>query len=159
LAGHQGIVQSVTFSPDGRLVASGGYDRTLAFWEGSSGLPITKPTVHRDSWSCLTFSPDSKSLVSGGRDKTAVVWEREARLGGGARGKELGPKELDALWSDLAGDDVVAAQQAVWDLAGQAKVVAFLKERLGGPVPEVNGERIKKLIIDLDDDDFQVRES
>jgi hypothetical protein len=65
----------------------------------------------------------------------------------------------DALWADLAGTDSAKAIGAFRALAGlpRANALAFLKERV--PLVVVPGtERVARLIADLDDDAFAVRE-
>ena len=43
LDGHQGTVCSVSFSPDGTMLASGGYDRAVRIWDVQTGTAIGKP--------------------------------------------------------------------------------------------------------------------
>ena len=71
---HAGVVDSVTFSPDGKYVASGGFDDTIQIWEALTGKTIVHLT-HPDGVAALAFSSDGKYLVSAGNDGTARVWE------------------------------------------------------------------------------------
>jgi WD40 repeat protein len=62
LEGHQGMVTSLVFSPDGKLLASSGYDRFVKFWDVAASallgqIPIT------DTPNSLAFSPDGAKLV------------------------------------------------------------------------------------------------
>jgi hypothetical protein len=71
---------------------------------------------HRAAVSCLLFTPDGHSLVSAGADTTAVVWD----VTGGKltpSGERFTPDRLAALWSDLGGEDVPRAHDALWTLA------------------------------------------
>ena len=71
--GHTGTVRHVTFSPDGRLLATSAYDRTVRIWNIADGKPIGPPspgtnqpvqfgTFFGDSTRCW-FTSDSQSLV------------------------------------------------------------------------------------------------
>jgi len=81
--GHRwwGILSAVA-SPDGRLIASGGYDSPIRVWELATGAEVEILRGHADEVWSLAFSPDGKRIVSGSRDKTVRVWNvaREEEL-------------------------------------------------------------------------------
>ena len=76
LAGHEGLVNSVAFSPDGKTLASGSYDNTVKLWDVGSGKVIRTLTGHEDVYVySVAFSPDGKTLASGSNDKTIKLWD------------------------------------------------------------------------------------
>ncbi len=72
--------------------------------------------------------------------------------------KNLGRKDLELLWADLAGEDARTAHAAVWTLAATPEAVPFLKGRLQ-PAREVPPERMRQLLTDLDSATFAIREA
>ncbi|WP_377479264.1 MAG: WD40 repeat domain-containing protein [Microcoleus anatoxicus] len=73
LDGHSDSVTSVSFSPDGLLIASGSYDRKVKLWS-RSGTLLKTLTGHKDSVMSVSFSPDGKVLASAGRDNRVILW-------------------------------------------------------------------------------------
>ncbi len=81
---HGAYVVSVTFSPDGKYVASGGCDQldsdyqcaqgSARVWEATTGQEISRMT-HDDFVFSVAFSPDGRYVVSVSGDNTARVWE------------------------------------------------------------------------------------
>ena len=75
LRGHEGFVQSVAISPDGKLIVSGGYDNTVRLWD-IQGNPIGQPFPgHENDVTSVAISPDGKLIVSGGDDNTVRLWD------------------------------------------------------------------------------------
>ncbi len=70
LRGHTEPVHAVAFSPDGRLVASGGGDLTkpgmIIIWDSATGLVVRSWAGHAECINSLAFSPDGKRLASAG---------------------------------------------------------------------------------------------
>ena len=82
----EGVVH-VTFSPDGKILATGGCgdeDGTVRLWDLATGRKLRTFRGHRDSLLQIVFSPDSKTLITCSTfpDSTAKVWQV-------ATGKEL----------------------------------------------------------------------
>jgi len=75
LKGHEGSVWSVTFSPDGKFLASGSEDYTVKVWEVGSWREVATLKGHGSVVKSVTFSPDGKFLASGSWDKTVKVWD------------------------------------------------------------------------------------
>jgi WD40 repeat protein/serine/threonine protein kinase len=78
LRGHRDFVYAVTFSPDGRWIASGGWDRSIRLWDRRSGQLVRTLLGHHGFIRGLAFRPDGKQLVSGSEDKSVRLWEVES---------------------------------------------------------------------------------
>jgi WD40 repeat protein len=84
LAGHEGIVESLAFSPDGQILASGSWDTSVRLWDTATGEPIGPPLAgHTNIVTSLAFSPDGATLASGGADQSIRLWDVRAALGTG----------------------------------------------------------------------------
>jgi WD40 repeat protein len=70
---HNGAVYWVSFSPDGKLLASASEDKTVNLWSREGNL-IKTLQGHKDKVFAISFSPDGKWLASASKDKTVILW-------------------------------------------------------------------------------------
>lgn len=75
LRGHSSWVYSVSFSPDGNLVASGSKDRSVKIWDANKGVLLHTLTGHQNWVPGVAFSPDGKRIASASWDKTIKLWD------------------------------------------------------------------------------------
>jgi WD40 repeat protein len=71
---HQGEVQAVALSPDGKSFISGGEDTILMLQDLATGDILRTFTGHRGKVQCLSFSPDGTLVLSGAEDTKAILW-------------------------------------------------------------------------------------
>jgi hypothetical protein len=175
LAEPGGWVGLLVFSGDGRTLATGRGDGVIRLWEVATGAERCQFAGfgfagHRGAIRCGAFSPDGRTFFSGGQDTTVLVWDVTGRAAEGPpQAAELSPRELEALRADLAAADGLRperagkgersrAYRALWALAaapGQA--VPLFREQLR-PVVAADPDRVARLLAELDNDDFAVRD-
>ncbi|XP_065169931.1 notchless protein homolog 1 [Atheta coriaria] len=79
LTGHQQLVNDVKFSPDGRILASASFDKSIKLWEAKTGKFLGTLRGHVQAVYMVSFSADSRLLVSGSSDSTLKLWNIKSR--------------------------------------------------------------------------------
>ena len=73
--GHTSPVQIVSFSPNGRRIASAGDDNTIKLWDSTTGEELRTLVGHAGPVTSVSFSPDGQFIASGSRDRTFKLWD------------------------------------------------------------------------------------
>ena len=68
-----GTVQSISFSPDGKTIASASWDGTIKLWS-LDGKEIKAFQGDKYLFNSVSFSPDGKMLASGNRNGSMTLW-------------------------------------------------------------------------------------
>jgi WD40 repeat protein len=150
-------VAVVSFSPEGRYVALGGTEKALAVRDLTSGAEVARFDQPCEVTS-LAWRPDGKTLAVGGADTLVRVYERAELIPDRkvVPDGELTAEVLNTLWSDLGDPDGVKSFAAMRTLSiHAAQALALFEQRVRPPAP---GDRIEKLIEELDSDVFATRE-
>jgi RNA polymerase sigma factor (sigma-70 family) len=74
LPGHKEEIFTLAFSPDGTLLATGSFDRTLRLWDPVNGKEVRVLIEGQGLIHKVAFAPDSKTLISA-EDKMSRVWD------------------------------------------------------------------------------------
>ena len=75
MTGHKQLINDVKFSPDGRLICSASFDKSIKLWDSKTGRAIATLRGHVQAVYQVAWSADSRLLVSGSADSTLKVWD------------------------------------------------------------------------------------
>jgi WD40 repeat protein len=75
LDGHATGVDEVTFSPDGKLLASAAYDQPVLLWEVATGRLAQKLADHACLGPYIRFADDSKTIATAAQESSVGLWD------------------------------------------------------------------------------------
>ena len=80
--GHVGEgVTAAAYSPDGRFILTGSYDKTACLWDSASGRELRRFKGHEEAVNAVSFSPDGRFILTGAGgvedslDNSARLWD------------------------------------------------------------------------------------
>jgi WD40 repeat protein len=123
--GFGGESESVHFSPDSRLVATGGQEGNILIWDIESRSRKHRISGHDGGVRALAFSNNGKALASSGEDKSVCLWDVEsADL---IKKFAVEGAVLDVTWSP--DDSLLAAPSGhdiiIWDVGTKSVLGRF----------------------------------
>ena len=99
-----------TFTPDGKQVVSGGWDRTVRIWSVDTKEPPTTIPGHEAGVNAVVVTSDGSLIVSGSSDRTVRLWDAKT---GSSRGL-LGSHDGQVSCVAFSLDDALVASGS-WD--------------------------------------------
>lgn len=121
--GHSDKLNALGATPDGKLLVTGGNDKTVRVWEIGTGKPLWTFQGHTEKVTAIAVRPDGKQAASGSEDGSVRVWPLSA-----SDEHRAFTEATDALWTVAVSPDGqrVAAAGAdrtirVYDAAGKVE--------------------------------------
>ena len=72
---HQNTILQIKYSPDGKLIASAGWDEnSIKLWDAENGK-LKETLKHTEGVNSIAFSKDGQFLISGSEDNTIKIWD------------------------------------------------------------------------------------
>lgn len=143
LTGHQDAVNSVSFSPNGQLIATSSSDGTVRLWDWQ-GREQSTITDHQGNIYHVTFSPDSQSIATASQDDTAKVWTLQGEKLVTLKGHK---SSVYSVSFSPNGERLVTTSRdytaRVWDLQGrQLAILKGHQKSIDHGIFDPNGQRI-----------------
>jgi len=115
--GHQGTVAALSWSPNGRWIASSGVlDKTVQVWEATTGNHVLTYRLHPAAVNTVAWSPDGQYIASAGQDGIVQVWPPQAIQAG--QEDEIGSHPAPLSIVRYAGHGGAAVNNLAWSPDG-----------------------------------------
>ena len=158
---ERGLVSTVTFSPDGTLIATSNWDAEVKVWNVQSQQCIFKTTRdgQLDNAHQLLFSPDGQRLASsGGRYGTVYVWHPETGKQVAKFTFENAPEKGLRYFIPLAfppdGNMLASASPentfSIWDIEAGERIALFTRHT--APVSALTFSACGQFLVSVDRD-------
>ncbi|MBD1937926.1 AAA-like domain-containing protein [Microcoleus sp. FACHB-68] len=79
LSGHEEVVGSVSWSPDGQTLATASDDKTVKLWS-KQGKFLNTLSGHKGSVYSVSWSRDGQTLATASEDKTVKLWSKQGKF-------------------------------------------------------------------------------
>ena len=131
---HDGkTINAISFSPDGRTLATGGDDNAAWLWDAATATPLAELSGHRGGVTAVRFSPDASQLATGSADGGVRLWAIPSGMMIGALSGHTNLVDAAAFSQD--GLRLATAswdhQAIVWDIRSARQFRAVEAEREG----------------------------
>ena len=132
LRGHSGGVNSLDWSSDGKMLASGSDDGTIILWDPINGKRLATLTGHVDRINSVAFNPAGTKIVSASADNNVIVWDiTQDQL---AKSLEGHSGEITSLVWSSDGNRLASgsadASIVIWDVDNDQAIQALQGHRL-----------------------------
>jgi WD40 repeat protein len=77
LRGHDDVIFSIAFSPDGKRLVSASFDHTLRLWDVDTQRAVRTYPHHSDFVYSVAFAPGGKQIVSASKDRTVQLFDAD----------------------------------------------------------------------------------
>ena len=132
LEGHNNTVYRLAFSPDGKYLISGSFDRDAIIWDVAKKRLKNRLHGHTAEVGAVGFTPDSQRAVTGSYDKSLRLWSV-------ADGSEIGqmtwpPSQSSRLSSSVpraASFQGMTGEIRAWDSRTGALIGVLAKQESG----------------------------
>jgi eukaryotic-like serine/threonine-protein kinase len=146
VTGHAGPLTGVSYHPNGNLIATSSWDRTIRLWDARTGDLRSSLMGHHDWVLHVAFSPEGRRIASGGADGAIKIWDT-------ATGQELWTlrghtKNVTCVTFSMDGRRLASSSSdqtiKIWD--GKASPEARTWRGAAGPIARIaffpDGDRI-----------------
>src|ERR1043165_8551374 len=76
---HGNVVTALAFSPDGKVLASGGMDQRVRFWDVATGKELGADHAHQHDITAIAYADGGKILVSADVEGNIFLWDALTR--------------------------------------------------------------------------------
>ena len=114
-------VRALAFSPDGKLLASAGEDRTAQLFDAATGARRANFLGHTGTVTSVAFAPDGRTLASASADGTVRLWTLDGKPRGAPFVGHTGAVKAVAFTPDGLVSGAADGTVRLWDRDGKPR--------------------------------------